>query len=82
MYHYTDPARAGDAWALPDVETYHAEFGEMLDDDGAPLPDGWYFAFGFPGCLHDSEPWGPYATEEEALSAARRVADIPEVIAA
>lgn len=32
---------------------------------------GFYFAFGFPGCMWDGEPIGPYATYDEALAAAR-----------
>jgi hypothetical protein len=32
---------------------------------------GWFYAFGLPGCLWDSEPVGPFATEAEALAAAR-----------
>jgi hypothetical protein len=32
---------------------------------------GWYYAFGFPGCLWDGEPIGPFNSEAEALAAAR-----------
>jgi hypothetical protein len=32
---------------------------------------GFYYWFCIPGCMPDSEPNGPYATEEEALEAAR-----------
>lgn len=28
---------------------------------------GWWYAFGFPGCLHDSEPVGPFESVQEAL---------------
>lgn len=28
---------------------------------------GWYVWACFPGCMPDSDPWGPYKTEEEAL---------------
>lgn len=28
---------------------------------------GWYWAAGFPGCLHDGEPSGPFATSRQAL---------------
>lgn len=31
----------------------------------------WWYAFGSPGCLRDSEPCGPYDTREQALDAAR-----------
>lgn len=36
-----------------------------------PCEAGYYFWFCFPGCLPDSEPFGPYETEEEAIAAAR-----------
>jgi hypothetical protein len=37
---------------------------------------GFYYAYGFPGCLWDSDPYGPYNTEEEALTAARESAGL------
>jgi hypothetical protein len=35
---------------------------------------GFWYAYGSPGYLWDGEPTGPYATEEEALQAAREAA--------
>ena len=35
---------------------------------------GFYFAFGFPGCLWDSDPVGPFDTYEQALTEARESA--------
>lgn len=32
---------------------------------------GWYWAAGFPGCLHDGEPSGPFETEQEAIDDAQ-----------
>ena len=32
---------------------------------------GWFFWYCLPGCLPDSEPRGPYATEQEAIDAAQ-----------
>lgn len=32
---------------------------------------GYFYASGFPGCLWDSDPIGPFDTEEEALADAR-----------
>lgn len=70
--HYSDPKRAADPHALPDVEVYYLDATEAgVDDDGEPIGAGWFYAFGFPGCLHDSDPVGPYSTEAEALAAAR-----------
>lgn len=39
--------------------------------DGEPLGAGWFYAYGFPGCLWDSDPVGPFDTEAEALADAR-----------
>ena len=43
------------------------ESAEMLLDDwrDAERP-GWYWASGFPGCLYDSEPVGPFASSQGA----------------
>ena len=38
----------------------------------------WFYAFGFPGCLWDSDPVGPFETEAEALKAARESAGFCE----
>jgi hypothetical protein len=32
---------------------------------------GWYWVAGFPGCLWDGTPEGPYLSEDEAIKAAR-----------
>ena len=31
---------------------------------------GWYWQVGFPGCMPDGEPMGPFDTEENAIEAA------------
>ena len=43
----------------------------MNDGEGEPLPAGWYWAAGFPGCLWDGEPSGPFGSSFDA----RRDAD-------
>ena len=40
--------------------------GSPTDGEG-----GWFYAFGFPGCLWSSDPIGPFDTEAEALADAR-----------
>jgi hypothetical protein len=32
---------------------------------------GWYYWFCFPGCMPDSDAFGPYPSEQAALDAAR-----------
>lgn len=72
---YSDPKREHLPHALPDVETFYLDPDTdpepMIDDDGDPLPAGWYYWACFPGCLPDSDPFGPYGTEEEAIAAAQ-----------
>ena len=52
--------------------------GESLlsEDNIATIRRGrrYFYAFGFPGCLWDSEPVGPFDTEAEAVEAARESA--------
>jgi len=56
--HYSDPRRASDPHALPDIETFKKD-------------DKWYFWYCFPGCMPDSDEFGPYDTEKEALADAQ-----------
>lgn len=52
-----------------------------LDDERETTPNnfqaasflqGWYWWSCFPGCLPDSDPYGPYDTEQQALEAAQQ----------
>jgi len=84
--HYSDETRAEEPTALPDLETFYVSKGKRgraecpvcsSDDLGSdPQADhaehvGWYWWVCFPGCLPDSEPMGPFASEAEALADAR-----------
>jgi len=83
MQAYSNPKRASDPHALPDLEIF--EVGERGYVDGVesvgPLAGlvwkyegkqpGYYWWPCFPGCLPDSEPTGPFGTQEEALQNAQ-----------
>lgn len=81
MQTYSDPRRESDPYALPDVEVFevwtdpdgkrHNDFESEDVDDDWECEDGWYWWSCFPGCLPDSEPVGPFDTEDEALADAR-----------
>lgn len=94
MQAYSDPRRASDPYALPDVEVWHSRYQDcrwcqhtILADPTCKLaccpecsgvvemmpdaPKGWYWWSCFPGCLPDSDPIGPFDTEEDALADAR-----------
>jgi hypothetical protein len=71
-------------WQCDEVDTYADDIAfknGFCPQCGVPLKspklskllDGvkYWYAFGFPGCLWDSDPVGPYDTEEEAIEAAR-----------
>ena len=73
---YSDPDRETDPHALPDIEVFYwtqLEAAQMIDDVDATCGKlaGWYWWACFPGCLPDSEPFGPFETEAEALADAR-----------
>ena len=66
-YHYVNPSRETDLYSLPDVEIWYSR--------KIHKESGFYYAYGFPGCLHDSDPVGPFNTEQEALEDARKSMD-------
>ena len=43
--------------------------GNVIEPTG---DSGWYYAFGFPGCLWDGSPMGPFESEKEALAEAQQ----------
>ena len=40
------------------------------DAEASPWRAGWYYQSCFPGCLPDSDPFGPYNTSKQAYDAA------------
>ena len=74
--HYLSDAEHAETGRLPSVETFYRTAAENAadgweDGDGETLGEGWYWWACFPGCLPDSDPCGPFATEAEALADAR-----------
>lgn len=70
--YFSDPSRETETYALPDVEVFHATAGELWDgtDDRGDEPndEGWYYWTCLPGCMPDSDPFGPFRSEEEAVA--------------
>jgi len=75
---YSDPDREKEHHSLPDIEVFYIsrieaeknrqELYEHESDDCVGLTsEGWYWWSCFPGCLPDSEPEGPFDTEEDAI---------------
>lgn len=71
--HYSDPSRESDPHALPDVEVFYLNC--QTESNGTQLEQGWYYWYCFPGCMPDSEPFGPYRSEQEAIDAMRAEQD-------
>jgi hypothetical protein len=59
---YSDPTRASDPHALPNIEVFYQEEGDIETEGGETLPEGWYWWSCFPGCLPDGDPIGPFET--------------------
>ena len=59
-----------------DGERYSAD-DFWMTHDGEPMPAGWYYWVCLPGCMPDSEPFGPYDSPEEAEASARDLFDDP-----
>jgi len=81
--HYSDLSRENDTYALPDVEVFYLSQSEIEDlaqdyaydkrraRHAAGPEEGWYFWPCFPGCMPDSDPMGPYDSEQAAIDASR-----------
>ena len=75
---YSDPTRATETYALPDVEIFYRTYDEWLSDgwnhyDDNSYTDGWYWWSCFPGCVPDSDPFGPFDTEAAAREHAQDI---------
>jgi hypothetical protein len=74
---YFNPKRESDPYALPDGEVfYHDSSVNTIFENGESshfgMPTGWYWWPCYPGCLPDSPPQGPFATEAEAIKDAQK----------
>ena len=81
-YNYLDPERATEPHALPNVEVFYRTLAACAGDDrklallGEPprwAGEGWYWWICSPGCLPDSDPTGPFSTEEAAVADAQNL---------
>lgn len=74
---YSNPKCEHDVHALPNCEVFYQHGVRNTDGTRSTDPNfehiepGWYYWYCFPGCMPDSGPNGPYATEEEAIAACR-----------
>lgn len=72
---------SAEEFAQAEDDTWMAEATKGLEPgkfnnltDCTPL-EGWYYWACFPGCMPDSDPVGPFATEAEALADAQEGSD-------
>ena len=78
---YGVPSREDDPHSLPDCEVFYMSKREIRsygkescwwnEGDREYLSSGWYWWVCFPGCLPDSDPIGPFASEREAIEDAQ-----------
>lgn len=69
---YSDPERENDTYALPDCQAFFAERGEVTGDyDDEPSEEGWYWWYCFPGSIPQTDAFGPFRTEQEAIDDCR-----------
>lgn len=76
MQFYSDPSRESAPYALPDCEVFYRSESEnraedWLDADDDPMPSGYYYWFCFPGCMPDSDAFGPFPSAEAAIASAQ-----------
>ena len=55
---------------LRNTQVVNLDEQESLDPDGNFYAQGWYYWYCLPGCLPDSEPYGPYLSHQGATLAA------------
>jgi hypothetical protein len=46
---------------------FEVYWNDGFTSEDETLEPGWYWASGFPGCLWDSEPVGPFASSTQAM---------------
>ena len=79
---YSDESRESEPHALPNMEVFFVDKHDAPDfarnqcdeniyHDDAEDYIGWYWWSCFPGCLPDSEPSGPFDSEQAAINDAR-----------
>jgi hypothetical protein len=56
----------GESFGSFEVFWHEGEDLSHVDKDLAPVPAGWYWAAGFPGCMYDGEPSGPFGSSAQA----------------
>jgi hypothetical protein len=64
-YRFTDD----DGNEYGSFETFRIDAFALFE--GESLAIGWYWQAGFPGCLPDGEPCGPFDTEQAAIDDAQ-----------
>jgi hypothetical protein len=81
-YDYVEAERESDPHALPDVEIYEITHPERVEteefDKPVWLEPGWYYRYGMPGYMPESDPFGPFGSYDEALADAREYGGVED----
>lgn len=67
-YHSFHTEKTQEAYGSFEIFWHDAK--APLGEDEETCEPGWYWAAGFPGCMWDGEPVGPFATSRQALESA------------
>ena len=68
-YH---PFKSPDGGTYGSFEVFWAQAREFpAEDEGQFLAEGWYWRAGFPGCMPDGEPSGPFESSLDAYEDGR-----------
>jgi hypothetical protein len=59
--------------ASMNIEVRDKMFDAMIEEEC--IESGWFYWFCFPGCLPDSELFGPYPSLKAAIDAAREIVE-------
>ena len=62
----------GFQFAAMNSRTRDAMLDAIIENNG--ITGGWFFDYCLPGCLPDSQPFGPYESRDAAITAARDMA--------
>lgn len=68
---YLDPKDEGDVNKLPNVEVFYHKGGKLGDSLDKKSKKGWYYCICVPGCMPDSDLFGPFSSQSMAIEDAR-----------
>ena len=75
-FHHFKMEETGEEYGSFEIFRHLRLFGDKdarVLEDGSLMEDGWYWQAGFPGCIPDADPIGPFAPAKEAYANAQEI---------